>query len=233
MALVTITSFYGQDSVAGSRTVILSNLQILASGLNAIAAFIDPTLKTLSQVIGVNIILPTTSSPVTTVTFSNAGSSSIAGNLSVGQAINASSVNVAVGGITVTGGNVSVNSATGSISSAGDLSAGKRVKITGEYLLTPAVYSALTNNLFDVTNNRVIMTSCSGNLTLAVAQDGQLVDFYNVGSGTVNIQTTNFTNLITAPIVLNSKGQIVNLWFKDSAWHVLGTQGNVVVTYAS
>jgi hypothetical protein len=232
MALVTITAFYGQDSVAGSRTVIVNNFNILGSAVNALATFLDPNLQTLSGVVGVNIILPTSSSPVTTVTFSNAGSSSIAGNLSVGQAISSSSVNVAAGGITVTGGNVSLNTNTAVLATAGDLLVGQREKITGEFLLTQLVWAAIPSGGFDVTNSRVVMISSTGNLTLTTAQDGQRVTFYNVGSGTTTFQTTNFTNLITAPIVLSSKGQILDLWWKDSAWHVLGTQGGVTVTYA-
>lgn len=229
MANISITEIQGQDNPSQSRITFNENFNILKDAFNKIDDLLDADtgvgdFKTLS------ISLPTPSTPITTNIFSIAASGSTVGNFAVGETLTAKGGRFTTSHLECDGGNIEVKQAANNLISQGGLIVNKKIIKLYSTLLDATAYSALTSGQY-TPNTYITNLSCTGNLTLQAGDEGQEIKLYMNTAGPVNIQTTNLTSIINAPIVLNAKGQVITLWYRNSKWHVIGTLGNITISY--
>jgi hypothetical protein len=206
---ISTTTILGQDNPSQSRVTINNNFDIIINAINSLAGNINYTTG-LATLNGITINLPTNATPITASIFSCAASGSFIGNLTIGEVLNAKGGYFNGSGVISDGGDITVLQPTNSIISKGALEIEKKIKLKYSTLLDSTAYSALTSGQF-APDSYIVNLTCTGNLTLLAGEEGQILKLYMNTAGPVNIQTTNLASIIASPIILNSKGQVLEL----------------------
>lgn len=228
---ISLTTILGQDNPSQSRTVINGNFNLVAAALNSLEGVVNWTTS-VATFKGVTIDLPTIGTPITTNLFACAATGSFTGNLTVGETLTAKKGVFTTGGLEVDGSNFEVKQAGNKIISQGSIEVYKKIKFLYSTLLDATAYAALTGGQY-TPDTYITSLDCTGNLTLLAGEEGQHIRLYMNSNGPVNIQTTNLSALIASPIIMNAKGQVLELWYRSSKWHVIGKHGSFTITYVA
>lgn len=230
MAL-SITTILGQDNPSQSRTVINTNFNVVKAALDTLEGVVNWTTS-VATFKGVTVALPTIGTPITTNIFACDATGSFAGNLTVGETLTSKKGVFTTGGLDVDGSNFEVKQAANKIISQGSIDIHKKVNFLYSTLLDATAYAGLTGGQY-TPDTYITTLDCTGNLTLLAGEEGQHIKLYMNTNGPVNIQTTNLSPLIASAIVMNGKGQVLELWYRSSKWHVIGKHGSFTITYVA
>ena len=240
---VPITTILGSDNVALSRLTINANFAALKAASDALTALLNPTSFSISGIKSIQV--DDSASALSSSIFSVSKGATILGNVTLGTVGSPTSVllngsggfTLSEASINLTLGSLSLNSVSslmtlqGGISLAGSFRSpgisnaqSNQIGLTSSttFTISPVAY----NKYIFVTNGSTASIAPYGlTAALGTGATGQVVEIFHVKgpSGSVHIDTTNFTGL-SGPINLSETGDKIKCIHEGGSWYLWDVQ---------
>jgi hypothetical protein len=212
---ITINAIAGNESVAGSRSKINNNFEVIQDEINLLTEVIDTNTFEFDNTGNANGRVRTRE-----VVITNNGATIQQGNLSLTNG----NIILTTGSLNILQGSLNID--TGDVNIAGNISIQGKVYKGG----TAQEYNSTANINIDSAN--VFVDAGGYVLTLpdgdATGQDITILH-KGINSGTVTITPLNFANATGSNSITLDDGAIVLLRFLNGSWYITGGSGYALV----